>query len=52
MGGGGGVLALVGGNSRASLTITLLVLLGEITFQNTSCEILRHKTLPSSLRAT
>ena len=50
--GGGGVLALLGGNSPASLTITLVVLLGEITFQNTTCKTLRHKTLPLSLRAT
>ena len=49
---GGAVWALVGGNSSASRTFMLLVLLGEITFQNTRCEILIHKTLPSSLRAT
>ena len=48
----GGALALVGGKSPASLTITLVVLVGKITFGNTSCKILRHKTLPLSLRAT
>ena len=49
--GGAGCRHWSGGGKPALLTSTLVFLVGETIFQKKKCEMLRHKTLPSSLRA-